>query len=67
MATDRTAHEAPTPPERTRKQTLARRRPGRPAQTIHGTIAGVNLITGESVGWSDGQWSGSKRLVTVHR
>lgn len=38
-------------------------RKGRPAQTVHGTIAAVNWTTGESIGWSDGHWHGTKCLV----
>lgn len=45
-------------------ETTLKARRGRPPQTVHGTMAAGNPVTGESVAWSDGYWHGTKRLVT---
>lgn len=45
--------------------TQTRRGPGRPANTIHGTMAAA--VDGRAVGWSDGHWAGHPALVAAAR
>lgn len=43
-------------------ESKARRKPGRPADTIHGTIAALSA-SGRPLAWSDGSWAGDAHLV----
>lgn len=42
--------------------TQTRRKPGRPANTVHGTLA-ARHPSGAAIGWSDGHWAGHAALV----
>lgn len=41
-----------------------RRRPGRPANTVHGVFS-VRVDAERGLGWSDGQWGGDADLVAA--
>lgn len=47
-------------------ETTERRRPGRPADTVHGTMS-ARHPSGAAIGWSDGHWAGDPALVAAAR